>query len=164
MNVRARVAVTVAVTALTLVGCGQGRTPVDAPAAPPAPEQFGRGTGGEGAVTVALTSPAALSGHADTGIACTVSNRRYTAAGSDLAIDDYTVDVTITARGYTGPGQYAAVVSLTLVDPDDQDIGVTLPAVPVDISDSGGTFSFDTTNESGRHIAGTVRWDCQLSP
>lgn len=64
------------------------------------------GSGGSGSVTLAVTQPVSVSGHANTTVACSISGPQYTAQAASVAVQGVSVSFSVTVLGYHGAGTY----------------------------------------------------------
>lgn len=135
-------------------------------AAPGAPDDApvgsgGRGAGGPGSITVALTEPVAVEAHAGDGVVCAVDGRRYRAEVAAVpATSGAAVAVTVQVVGYRGAGSYAATYEVEVTEADG--VVTALPFVaPTAIADDGdGSVTVDVVGANGRRIAGSITWHC----
>jgi hypothetical protein len=129
-------------------------------AAPPATSSHGPGTGGPGTVTISVTQPVAINGHAGGSVTCT-TGRVYTAVAQSVAVEGYQVSFTVRVVGYRGAGSYPALVTLRL---DGATGAVTtvsaVPNIPATITSSGGSFAVNATGDDGRTLAASLQWTC----
>lgn len=128
------------------------------PVATPSADRAGRGTGGPGSLTVAITSPVAVAGHVSAEVSCQTVGTRYLATASG-SIQGYTVDDAVRVAGYHGPGSYPALVTLSVTGPQAHDAVSAVPAT-VEITTTGGDISFSATSDTGRTLAGSIAWAC----
>jgi len=138
----------------------------DTAAAPPSSgttptnPNHGSGAGGPGTVTVSITQPVAVSGHAGTTVTCD-TGRAYSAVAQSATVDGYHVSFTVRAAGYRGPGTYQALVTARL---DGASGAVTtvsaVPNIPAEITATGGSFSINATGDNGRTLAASLQWTC----
>jgi hypothetical protein len=124
----------------------------------PSASVVGKGTGGPGALTVAITAPVAVAGHVNTEVSCQTTGTRYLATASGT-IQGYTVSENVRVAGYHGPGSYPALVTMSVTGPQAHD---TISAVPAtaEITATGGDISFSATTDAGRTLAGSISWAC----
>jgi hypothetical protein len=118
----------------------------------------GKGTGGPGSLTVAITSPVAVSGHVDTEVSCQATGARYTASASGT-LHGYTVADVVRVVGYHGPGSYPALVTVSVTGASARDAITAVPAT-AQITAAGGDVSFSATTDAGRTLAGSIAWAC----
>jgi hypothetical protein len=118
----------------------------------------GSGSDGPGSITLAITSPRSVSGHADTVVSCT-GGRRYHASG-DTVVQGYTVHVNATAVRYSGPGTYPTTLSGTIVAPDEEAFALVALRTTSKLDDTGGSTSFSVTGSRGHTLAGSLSWTC----
>ena len=116
------------------------------------------GAGGPGTLTLALTAPKQVSGHVDTAVTC-VPGRVYRAYGNG-AVQGYTVRVTASAAGYTGPGTYPTTLTGSIVAPGGEAFALAGVRTSASISTTGGSAPFQATGSRGRTLAGSVGWAC----
>ncbi len=130
-------------------------TPTAAASTPP----VGRGSGGQGSLTVAITSPVAVSGHVDTPVSCATTGVRYTASAAS-SVHNYAVSEVVRVAGYHGPATYPALVTVSVTAPDNIHYVATGVPTTAQITDTGGDVSFSATTSGGRTLAGSIVWDC----
>ena len=116
------------------------------------------GTGGPGSLTLTLTAPKQVSGHVDTAVTC-VPGRVYRAYGNG-AVEGYTVRVTASAAGYTGPGTYPTTLTGSIVAPGGEAFALAGVRTSASISTTGGSAPFQATGSRGHTLAGSVSWAC----
>jgi hypothetical protein len=81
------------------------------------------------------------------------------ADGSDDAGDNESLAVRVAP--YRGPGAYHALVTLTVTGPQGGIASASgIPAEPVTITSTGGTFTIDQTGNDGKTLDATVTWAC----
>lgn len=159
---RSAVRPTIALATITVLAACQGALVGGDRSAtiPTLAADVGAGAGGPGSITLSLTQPTAVEGHVTTPVACT-TGRVYQASASSAPVQDSVISFSVRATGYSGAGDYATVVSVTLVEPDGTSISVpAVPAVPAQITDTGGSFSMSATGSNGRTVALSLTWAC----
>jgi hypothetical protein len=81
------------------------------------------------------------------------------ADGSDDA--GYNESLAVRVAPYRGPGAYHALVTLTVTGPQGGIASASgIPAEPVTITSTGGTFTIDQTGSDGKTLDATVTWAC----
>ncbi|ETA04046.1 hypothetical protein CcI156_09055 [Frankia sp. CcI156] len=135
-------------------------TPVSAAtsAAATSTDAVGKGAGGPGSLTVAITSPVAVSGHVDTVVSCQTAGARYVASASG-SVHGYAVSDVVRVAGYHGPGSYQASVTVSMTGPDAHYAVTAVPAT-AQVTATGGDVSFSATSTGGRTLAGSIAWAC----
>ncbi|WP_232793865.1 hypothetical protein [Pseudofrankia saprophytica] len=119
----------------------------------------GAGTGGPGSLTVGITSPVSVAGHVNTPVSCEVAGRRYAESATGV-VNGATVAESVRVAGYTGPGSYAAVVTVSLVANDASRYAIDAVPATVEITSTGGSVSFSASTYAGRTLAGSINWAC----
>jgi hypothetical protein len=123
--------------------------------------QTDTGEGGPGTVTVAITEPVTVSGHAGTNVACQNTARRYTATAQSATINGYQISLTVRIAGYRGPGTYPAVVTVRLDGAGGEVTTVSaVPGINATVTTEGGSFSIKATGDNGRTLAASAKWIC----
>jgi len=156
----------VAASLLPLAGCRSavvttrtdaGNAPTQVSSGTPA---AARGAGGPGIVTVSITQPVTVSGHAGSSVTCD-TGRIYTAVAQGAPVDGYQLSFTVRIAAYHGAGTYPALVTLRL---DGSTGAVTtvsaVPDIPATVSSSGGSFTLNATGDNGRTLAASLQWTC----
>lgn len=131
------------------------RCTVERSAATPRPA--GPGTGGPGSLTVVLTQPQPQRARRR-GVSCTSRAPLYRASGSGK-VQGNDVRLSLSARGYRDPGDYQALVTLSIGTLTELAVVMNGLVLPVRITDAGGTVPLSGT-AGGREIVGTVDWAC----
>jgi hypothetical protein len=126
----------------------------------PSATVVGKGTGGPGSLTVAITAPVAVAGHVNTEVSCQTTGTRYLATASGT-IQGYTVSENVRVAGYHGPGSYPALVTMSVTGPQAHDAVSAVPATG-EITAAGGDISFSATTAAGRTLAGSISWACSV--
>lgn len=114
-----------------------------------------------GSVVISMTSPQSKTWTANAAVTCARTAVLYLASadGSDDA--GYNESLAVRAAPYRGPGRYHALVTLTVTGPQGGIASVSgVPAEPVTITSTGGTFTIDQTGNDGRTLDATVTWTC----
>ncbi len=153
---------TLALAILLVLAACQGTAPAGDRAArlTTAAPSVGPGSGGPGSITLSLTQPAVVEGHVTTPVTCSAGHA-YEASASSAVVQGYGVSFSVRAAPYSGPGEYATVVTVTLVEPNGTTISVpAVPGAPASISATGGTFSMSATGSNGRSVALALTWAC----
>ena len=121
----------------------------------------GAATPAPGSVVIAMTSPQSKTWTADAAVTCARTAVLYlaSAGGSDDA--GYNESLAVRVAPYRGPGAYHALVTLTVTGPQGGIASASgIPAEPVTITSSGGTFTIDQTGNDGKTLDATVTWAC----
>jgi hypothetical protein len=108
-----------------------------------------------------MTSPRSKTWTADAAVTCARTAVLYLASadGSDDA--GYNESLAVRVAPYRGPGTYHALVTLTVTGPQGGIASVSgVPAEPVTITSTGGTFTIDQTGSDGKTLDATVTWTC----
>jgi hypothetical protein len=114
-----------------------------------------------GSVVISMTSPQSKTWTANAAVTCARTAVLYLASadGSDDA--GYNESLAVRAAPYRGPGSYHALVTLTVTGPQGGIASVSgVPAEPVAITSTGGTFTIDQTGNDGKTLDATVTWTC----
>jgi hypothetical protein len=114
-----------------------------------------------GSVVIAMTSPQSKTWTANAAVTCARTAVLYLASadGSDDA--GYNESLAVRVAPYRGPGAYHALVTLTVTGPQGGIASASgIPAEPVTITSTGGTFTIDQTGSDGRTLDATVTWTC----
>ena len=114
-----------------------------------------------GSVVIAMTSPQSKTWTADAAVTCARTAVLYLASadGSDDA--GYNESLAVRVAPYRGPGAYHALVTLTVTGPQGGIASASgIPAEPVTITSTGGTFTIDQTGNNGKTLDATVTWTC----
>ena len=117
--------------------------------------------GAAGTVSVAITSPVAVSGWGVAPVACSVDRRTYTASFDEAAVNEtLAVSAMIKVVNYTGPGTYPAVGSATILVPSGTYQVPLATNVAID-GNLNGAISISATVESTT-VAFTLTWYCSV--
>ena len=114
-----------------------------------------------GSVVISMTSPQSKTWTANAAVTCARTAVLYLASadGSDDA--GYNESLAVRAAPYRGPGAYHALATLTVTGPQGGIASVSgVPAEPVTITSTGGTFTIDQTGNDGKTLDATVTWTC----
>jgi hypothetical protein len=114
-----------------------------------------------GSVVIAMTSPQSKTWTANAAVTCARTAVLYLASadGSDDA--GYNESLAVRVAPYRGPGAYHALVTLTVTGPQGGIASASgIPAEPVTITSTGGTFTIDQTGNDGKTLDATVTWTC----
>lgn len=114
-----------------------------------------------GSVVIAMTSPQSKTWTANAAVTCARTAVLYLASadGSDDA--GYNESLAVRVAPYRGPGAYHALVTLTVTGPQGGIASISgIPAEPVTITSTGGTFTIDQTGSNGQTLDATVTWTC----
>ena len=134
--------------------------------ATPAPATAATSSGGAatpapGSVVIAMTSPQSKTWTANAAVTCARTAVLYLASadGSDDA--GYNESLAVRVAPYRGPGAYHALVTLTVTGPQGGIASASgIPAEPVTITSTGGTFTIDQTGNDGKTLDATATWTC----
>jgi hypothetical protein len=121
----------------------------------------GAATPAPGSVVISMTSPQSKTWTANAAVTCARTAVLYLASadGSDDA--GYNESLAVRVAPYRGPGAYHALVTLTVTGPQGGIASASgIPAEPVTITSSGGTFTIDQTGNDGKTLDATVTWAC----
>jgi hypothetical protein len=121
----------------------------------------GAPTPAPGSVVIAMTSPQSKTWTANAAVTCARTAVLYLASadGSDDA--GYNESLAVRVAPYRGPGAYHALVTLTVTGPQGGIASVSgVPAEPVTLTSTGGTFTIDQTGNDGKTLDATVTWTC----
>jgi hypothetical protein len=121
----------------------------------------GAATPAPGSVVIAMTSPQSKTWTANAAVTCARTAVLYLASadGSDDA--GYNESLAVRVAPYRGPGAYHALVTLTVTGPQGGIASASgIPAEPVTITSTGGTFTIDQTGNDGKTLDATVTWTC----
>ena len=114
-----------------------------------------------GSVVIAMTSPQSKTWTANAAVTCARTAVLYLASadGSDDA--GYNESLAVRVAPYRGPGAYHALVTLTVTGPQGGIASASgIPAEPVTITSTGGTFTIDQAGNDGKTLDATVTWTC----
>ena len=139
---------------------------VAAPASAAAPATVAASSGAPatpapGSVVISMTSPQSKTWTANAAVTCARTAVLYLASadGSDDA--GYNESLAVRVAPYRGPGSYHALITLTVTGPQGGIASVSgVPAEPVTITSTGGTFTIDQTGNDGKTLDATVTWTC----
>jgi hypothetical protein len=121
----------------------------------------GAATPAPGSVVIAMTSPQSKTWTANAAVTCARTAVLYLASadGSDDA--GYNESLAVRVAPYRGPGAYYALATLTVTGPQGGIASASgIPAEPVTITSTGGTFTIDQTGNDGKTLDATVTWTC----
>jgi hypothetical protein len=121
----------------------------------------GAATPAPGSVVIAMTSPQSKTWTANAAVTCARTAVLYLASadGSDDA--GYNESLAVRVAPYRGPGAYHALVTLTVTGPQGGIASASgIPAEPVTITSTGGTFTIDQASNDGKTLDATVTWTC----
>ncbi len=121
----------------------------------------GAATPAPGSVVISMTSPQSKTWTANAAVTCARTAVLYLASadGSDDA--GYNESLAVRVAPYRGPGAYHALVTLTVTGPHGGIASASgIPAEPVTITSTGGTFTIDQTGNDGKTLDATVTWAC----
>ena len=121
----------------------------------------GAATPAPGSVAISMTSPQSKTWTANAAVTCARTAVLYLASadGSDDA--GYNESLAVRVAPYRGPGAYHALVTLTVTGPQGGIASASgIPAEPVTITSTGGTFTIDQAGDDGKTLDATVTWTC----
>lgn len=121
----------------------------------------GAATPAPGSVVISMTSPQSKTWTANAAVTCARTAVLYLASadGSDDA--GYNESLAVRVAPYRGPSAYHALVTLTVTGPQGGIASASgIPAEPVTITSTGGTFTIDQTGNDGKTLDATVTWAC----
>ena len=114
-----------------------------------------------GTVAVAMTSPVSENWTADAQVTCARTAVLYLASADNTEVAGYNYSFAVRVAPYRGPGTYPALVTLTVTGPQGGIASISgIPAEPVTITSTGGTFTIDQTGDDGNTLDATVTWTC----
>ena len=114
-----------------------------------------------GTVAVSMTSPVSENWTADAKVTCAQTAVLYLASADNTEVAGYNHSFAVRVAPYRGPGSYHALVTLTVTGPQGGIASVSgVPAEPVTITSTGGTFTIDQTGSNGQTLDATVTWTC----
>jgi hypothetical protein len=153
-------------TATALATSGTVASPASAAAPAPAPASVAANSGAAatpapGSVVISMTRPQSKTWTANAAVTCARTAVLYLASadGSDDA--GYNESLAVRVAPYRGPGSYHALITLTVTGPQGGIASVSgVPAEPVTITSTGGTFTIDQTGNDGKTLDATVTWTC----
>jgi hypothetical protein len=114
-----------------------------------------------GSVVISMTSPQSKTWTGNAAVTCARTAVLYLASadGSDDA--GYNESLAVRVAPYRGPRSYHALVTLTVTGPQGGIASVSgVPAEPVTITSTGGTFTVDQAGNDGKTLDATVTWTC----
>ncbi|MFY9850013.1 MAG: hypothetical protein WAK83_20805 [Trebonia sp.] len=149
-------------TATALAASGTVASPASTAAPASAAANSGAAaTPAPGSVVISMTSPQSKTWTANAAVTCARTAVLYLASadGSDDA--GYNESLAVRAAPYRGPRSYHALVTLTVTGPQGGIASVSgVPAEPVTLTSTGGTFTIDQTGNDGKTLDATVTWTC----
>jgi hypothetical protein len=148
-------------TATALATSGTVASPASTAAPASAANPGAAATPAPGSVVISMTSPQSKTWTANAAVTCARTAVLYLASadGSDNA--GYNESLAVRAAPYRGPGSYHALVTLTVTGPQGGIASVSgVPAEPVTITSTGGTFTVDQAGNDGKTLDATVTWTC----
>jgi hypothetical protein len=148
-------------TATALATSGTVASPASTAAPASVANPGAAATPAPGSVVISMTSPQSKTWTANAAVTCARTAVLYLASadGSDDA--GYNESLAVRAAPYRGPGSYHALVTLTVTGPQGGIASVSgVPAEPVTITSTGGTFTIDQTGNDGKTLDATVTWTC----
>jgi hypothetical protein len=148
-------------TATALATSGTVASPASTAAPASAANSGAAATPAPGSVVISMTSPQSKTWTANAAVTCARTAVLYLASadGSDDA--GYNESLAVRAAPYRGPGSYHALVTLTVTGPQGGIASASgVPAEPVTITSTGGTFTIDQTGNDGKTLDATVTWTC----
>jgi hypothetical protein len=108
-----------------------------------------------------MTSPVSENWTADAKVTCAQTAVLYLASADNTEVAGYNHSFAVRAAPYRGPGTYHALITLTVTGPQGGIASVSgVPAEPVTITSTGGTFTIDQTGNDGKTLDATVTWTC----
>ncbi|HEX3512852.1 MAG TPA: hypothetical protein VHT26_02490 [Trebonia sp.] len=149
-------------TATALATSGTVASPASAAApASVAANSGAAATPAPGTVAISMTSPVSENWTADAKVTCAQTAVLYLASADNTEVAGYNHSFAVRAAPYRGPGTYHAVITLTVTGPQGGIASVSgVPAEPVTITSTGGTFTIDQTGNDGKTLDATVTWTC----
>jgi hypothetical protein len=151
-------------TATAVAASGTVASPASAAAPAPASAAANSGaaaTPAPGTVTVSMTSPVPENWTADAKVTCAQTAVLYLASADNTEVAGYNHSFAVRVAPYRGAGTYHALVTLTVTGPQGGIASVSgVPAEPVTITSTGGTFTIDQTGNDGKTLDATVTWTC----
>jgi hypothetical protein len=149
-------------TATALATSGTAASPASTAAPASAAANSGAAaTPAPGSIVISMTSPQPKTWTANAAVTCARTAVLYLASadGSDDA--GYNESLAVRVAPYRGPRSYHALVTLTVTGPQGGIASVSgVPAEPVTITSTGGTFTVDQTGNDGKTLDATVTWTC----
>lgn len=114
-----------------------------------------------GSLAVTMTSPVSKTWTADAVVTCARTAVLYLASADASPGSGYNESFSVRVAPYRGPGTYHALATFTVTGPQGGIASVSgVPATPVTITSTGGTFTIDRTGDDGRTLDATVSWTC----
>ncbi len=114
-----------------------------------------------GSLTVTMTSPVSKTWTAGGAITCARTAVLYLASADGSPGAGYNESFSVRVAPYHGPGTYHALATFTMTGPHGGIASVSgVPATPVTVTSTGGTFTIDHTGDDGRTLDATVSWTC----
>jgi len=114
-----------------------------------------------GTVAVSMTSPVSENWTAGAKVTCAQTAVLYLASADNTEVAGYNHSFAVRVAPYRGPGSYHALVTLTVTGPQGGIASVSgVPAEPVTITSTGGTFTIDQAGSNGQTLDATVTWTC----
>jgi hypothetical protein len=108
-----------------------------------------------------MTSPVSENWTADAKVTCAQTAVLYLASADNTEVAGYNHSFAVRVAPYRGPGTYHALATLTVTGPQGGIASVSgVPAEPVTITSTGGTFTIDQTGNDGKTLDATVTWTC----
>lgn len=154
--VAASPATTASTAAGTALQAGNTVSTAAAPAVPTTPA-----APAPGSVVISMTSPVSKTWTSGTIVSCARTAVLYLASADGTSEPGYNESLAVRVAPYRGPGTYRALVTLTVTGPQGGIASVSgIPANPVTITSTGGTFTIDRTGANGRTLDATVTWAC----
>lgn len=149
-------------TATALAASGAAASPASAAAPASAVANSGAAaTPAPGTVAISMTSPVSENWTADAKVTCAQTAVLYLASADNTEVAGYNHSFAVRAAPYRGPGTYHALITLTVTGPQGGIASVSgVPAEPVTITSTGGTFTIDQTGNDGKTLDATVTWTC----
>ena len=121
----------------------------------------GAATPAPGSVVISMTSPQSKTWTANAAVTCARTAVLYLASADGSGDAGYNESLAVRVAPYRGPGAYHALVTLTVTGPQGGIASASgIPAEPVTITSTGGTFTIDQTGSDGRTLDATVTWTC----
>jgi hypothetical protein len=149
-------------TATALATSGTVASPASAAAPASAAVNPGAAaTPAPGSVVISMTSPQSKTWTANAAVTCARTAVLYLASADGSNDEGYNESLAVRVALYRGPGSYHALVTLTVTGPQGGIASVSgVPAEPVTITSTGGTFTIDQTGSDGKTLDATVTWTC----
>jgi hypothetical protein len=148
-------------TATALATSGTVASTASAAVPASAAANSGAATPAPGTVAVSMTSPVSENWTADAKVTCAQTAVLYLASADNTEVAGYNHSFAVRVAPYRGPGTYHALATLTVTGPQGGIASVSgVPAEPVTITSTGGTFTIDQTGNDGKTLDATVTWTC----